>query len=68
MHKNRVPEAREAFDKRVILEGAAHYDGEQQLPTRIDVTTIKILRGRGLTRWRRAFAFPGQNEVEEEDW
>jgi hypothetical protein len=71
MNKDRVPEAREAFDNRVIVGGAAHYDGEQQLPTRIDVTTIRIVTGsgRGLLRWRGAFAGPDQDDdAEEEDW
>jgi hypothetical protein len=68
MHKDRVPEAREAFDNRVILEGAAHYDGEQQLPTRIDVSTIRIVGGRGLINWRGAFAASDQPDSEEEDW
>jgi hypothetical protein len=68
MHKDRVPEAREAFDNRVIMEGAAHYDGEQQLPTRIDVATIKIVRNRGLLRWRGAFAAPDQDDFEDEEW
>lgn len=67
MNKDRVPEAREAFDNRVLVEGSAHYDGEQQLPTRIDVTTIRIVGGRGLIRWRGAFAGPDQLDAEE-DW
>jgi hypothetical protein len=69
MNKERVPEARDAFDKRVILQGAAHYDGEQQLPTRIDVTTIRIVnRGRGLIRWRGAFATAVDQDPGEEEW
>lgn len=68
MNKDRVPEAREAFDNRVIVEGAAHYDGEQQLPTRIDVNTIRPLSRRGLIRWRGAFAAPEHQDSEEEDW
>jgi hypothetical protein len=68
MNKDRVPEARQAFDNRVIVGGAAHYDGEQQLPTRIDVATIRIMGGRGgLIRWRGAFAGPDERDSEE-DW
>jgi hypothetical protein len=67
MNKDRVPEAREAFDNRVIVEGAAHYDGEEQLPTRIDVTTIRIVGGRGLIRWRGAFGEPREQDADE-DW
>lgn len=56
MNKDRVPDARESFDKRVIVEGAAHYDGINQLPSRIDVRSIKIIRdASNLLRWRGAF-------------
>jgi hypothetical protein len=69
MNKDRVPEAREAFDNRVIVGGAAHYDGEQQLPTRIDVTAIRIVgERRGLIHWRGAFAPADPQDAEEEDW
>ena len=68
MNKERVPEVREAFDKRVIIEGIAHYDGENQLPIRIDVTTINITgHHEDLLRWRGAFAPPALPE-EEEEW
>ena len=69
MNKDRVPEAREAFDNRVIVGGAAHYDGEQQLPTRIDVATIQIVSGRrGLIRWRGAFAPAEERDADDEEW
>ena len=42
MNKERIPEARDAFGKRVLIEGTAHYDGDQQLPTRIDVLAICV--------------------------
>jgi hypothetical protein len=68
MNKERVPEARNAFDKRVIIEGSAHYDGEQQLPTRIDVVSIKIINGqRNLLRWRGAFTSTVDTKPEEDD-
>jgi hypothetical protein len=65
MNKDRVPEARESFDKRVIIEGTAHYDGGNQIPSRIDVRAIKVLReGADLLRWRGAFRSP---EIEDAD-
>ena len=68
MNKDRIPQARESFDQRVIVGGTAHYDGESQLPVRIDVRTIKIVNGRSdLIRWRGAFEIPKQ-ESDEEDW
>jgi hypothetical protein len=69
MNKERVPEAREAFDKRVIIEGTAHYDGTQQLPTRIDVATIKVVSDRrDLLRWRGAFTSPTPEVETEDEW
>jgi hypothetical protein len=69
MNKDRVPEARDAFDKRVIIDGTAHYDGDQQLPTRIDVATIRIVGDRpDLLRWRGAFTSPSETEAEDDDW
>lgn len=56
MNKERVPEARESFDKRVVVNGTAHYDGANQLPSRIDVRTILIVRENAdLLKWRGAF-------------
>ena len=69
MNKERVPEARDAFDKRVIIDGTAHYDGEQQLPTRIDVATIRMVGDRSdLLRWRGAFTPRPRTEAEEDEW
>jgi hypothetical protein len=69
MNKERVPEARESFDKRVIIEGAAHYDGENQLPARVDVRTIRIVGDQaGLARWRGAFRAPAAEDDAEENW
>lgn len=68
MNKERIPEAIEGFDKRVLLDGMAHYDGQSQIPIRIDVHSIQIVGVRqSLTRWRGAFA-PLQREYAEEDW
>ena len=67
MNKDRVPQARESFDKRVSVEGAAHYDGVNQLPSRIDVRTIKILRENAdFLRWRGAFR-PIETEVDDDE-
>lgn len=68
MNKERVPEAREAFGSRVVVQGTAHYDGEQQLPSRIDVTTIRTIGQRpDLLRWRGAFQAPPETDAEEDD-
>jgi hypothetical protein len=68
MNKDRVPEARESFDKRVVIEGAAHYDGISQLPVRLDVRSIKIIRADAdLIRWRGAFRVNRADDVED-DW
>jgi hypothetical protein len=69
MNKERVPDAREAFDKRVIIEGTAHYDGAQQLPTRIDVATIRVVGDRSdLLRWRGAFIITTPEAETEDEW
>jgi hypothetical protein len=68
MNKDRVPEARESFDKRVIIEGAAHYDGVSQIPIRLDVRSIKIVRtDADLIRWRGVLRID-QTEDVEDDW
>jgi hypothetical protein len=67
MNKDRIPEARESFDKRVVVDGAAHYDGTSQIPSRIDARTIKIIGDRAdLLRWRGAFRRSESDEVDEE--
>jgi hypothetical protein len=69
MNKERVPEAREAFGKRVVIEGTAHYDGDQQLPTRIDVAAIRVVGdGPDLLRWRGAFTVVPDTDAEEDEW
>jgi hypothetical protein len=68
MNKDKVPEARDGFDKRVIVTGVAHYDGENQLPARIDVTTISAISSRSdLTQWRGAFGAPLGEDIVD-DW
>jgi hypothetical protein len=69
MNKDRVPEARDAFGKRVVIDGTAHYDGEQQLPMRIDVATIRTIGERpNLLRWRGAFTSVPETEAEDDEW
>ena len=66
MNKDRVPEARESFDKRVVLKGTARYDGSGGLPARVDVHEIHPIRQMAdLTRWKGAFVFPASDDVEE---
>jgi hypothetical protein len=68
MNKDCVPEARGSFDKRVVIEGTAHYDGVSQLTSRIDVRTIRIISDKAdLLRWRGAFRSVEPHEADE-DW
>jgi hypothetical protein len=66
LNKSKIPEVRAFFDRRVRVDGTAHYDGLSQLPTRIDVNDVRpIKEGADLRRWRGAvgdFASP------DEDW
>lgn len=64
--QTQVPRIRELFNERVRVEGVAHYDGEQQLPVRIDINLIhEIKRRPDLVKWRGAVAF---DTVASEDW
>lgn len=69
MNKERVPEARESFDKRVVVEGVAHYDGIGQVPARLDVRTIRVINDEtaNLLRWRGAFRQPTDDKLDD-DW
>lgn len=67
INKERIPEIREYFDRRVKVEGTAHYDGELMLPVRVDVRQIKPLKeGADLTKWRGSVV--GRPEQAKEDW
>lgn len=69
MNKEQVPEARDSFDKRVVIEGFAHYDGEQPLPVRIDVNSIKLISSEAnILRWKGAFDPISDGDDGEEDW
>lgn len=58
MNKDRVPDARESFDKRVVLNGIARYDGRGGLPVRLDVHNIRAVKRSGdLAKWKGAFTF-----------
>ena len=66
MNKDRVPAARESFDKRVVLKGAARYDGRGALPARVEVNEIRVIEQIGdLTRWKGAFVFPKTDDIED---
>ena len=66
MNKDRVPAARESFDKRVVVRGTARYDGRSGLPTRVDVDEIRTIKQRAdLTRWKGAFVFPESDDIED---
>lgn len=55
VNKSRVPEIRELLEERVRIEGLAHYDGEQQIPVRVDINNVHIVKQKpDLIRWRGA--------------
>jgi hypothetical protein len=66
MNKERVREAGNSFDKRVVIDGAAHYDGEKQLPARLDIKSLRVVSdSSNLLRWRGAF----KSDVDmNDDW
>jgi hypothetical protein len=50
-----IPEVRECFERRSIIEAVAHYDGSTPLPVRLDVRDIiPIKKDANLQRWRGA--------------
>ena len=66
MNKDRVPEARDSFDKRVVIKGSARYDGRGGLPTRVDVNEIRVIKQMGnIARWKGAFIFPKTDDLED---
>ena len=66
MNKDRVPEARESFDKRVMINGIARYDGRGGLPVRLDVHKIRAVKRSGdLVKWKGAFTFTHLDNVED---
>ena len=66
MNKDRVPAARESFNKRVVIKGTARYDGRGGLPARVDVAEIRAIEQRAdLTRWKGAFVFPEPDDIED---
>ena len=66
MNKDRVPDARESFDKRVAIKGTAYYGGRSSLPVRLDVHEIRTINRVGdLTRWKGAFVFPDADDIED---
>ena len=65
INKVRIPEIRSYFAVRVRVEGTAHYNGETQLPVRLDVHSIRPVKpDADLLRWRGAF----RASSEREEW
>jgi hypothetical protein len=68
MNRENIPEILDCFDKRARVYGIAHYDGESQLPRRIDVRQIRIIPEHGdLTRWRGAVKPTPDEEIDTWD-
>jgi len=66
MNTEDIPTIRECFNIRTVIEGAAHYDGETQLPIRIDVKSIKpVKHDADMLQWKGAFK-PNKNH--DLDW
>lgn len=56
VNKDQIPEFRQYFDKRVRVEGRAHFDVRSALPERVDVAKISAIKiNPDLVRWRGAF-------------
>lgn len=56
VNKDHIPEFREFFDKRVRVEGRAHYNGRTALPERVDAVKINPIKAEpNLLQWRGAF-------------
>jgi hypothetical protein len=70
MHKNKLPEARDSFDRRVYVNGLAHYDEDSALPVRIDVTSIApVGLNKDLIVWRGRFPVENHDDVDlDDDW
>lgn len=63
INRVRIPEIRHLFDVRVRVEGTAHYNGETQLPVRLDVHSVRPIKPNpDLQRWRGAFRTPSERE------
>lgn len=59
VNKAHLPEFREYFDKRVRVEGRAHYNRASALPERVDAVRIDAIKAEAnLLRWRGAFEAP----------
>jgi hypothetical protein len=65
VNRGQVDEAAANFDRRVRVEGTAHYDAQHPLPVRVDVLDIAPVKAAAdLKRWRGAFrASDPQDEV-----
>jgi len=59
----------ENLDKRVTVEGLAFYDGDSQMPARVDIRHITPVRpNHDLLRWKGRFQIRSDDDGVEEDW
>jgi len=50
-----LPNLRDSFDRRARVEGLAYYTGENELPDRLEVKRIELIKDRpNLLRWKGA--------------
>jgi hypothetical protein len=57
-------QVREILDRRVFIEGRAHYDGRSGLPERVEIISHKEMKPNAdMLRWRGEF-----NEITASDW
>lgn len=60
VNKDHIPEFSQYFEKRVRVEGRAHYNGRAALPERVDAVKISAIKAQpNLLRWRGAFEAAG---------
>lgn len=56
-------QVRPAFDKRAIIDAAAHYDASSGLPSRLDLKSIRVIKSdSNLLRWKGSFAIADDGE------
>lgn len=59
VNKAHIPEYSKFFEKRVRVEGRAHYNRQDPLPERVDAVIISAIQPEpNLLRWRGAFGAP----------
>jgi hypothetical protein len=56
VNRAQIDDFKDNFDRRVRIEGTAHYVAESGLPVRVDVSSVTPIKaGADLVRWRGAF-------------